>query len=134
MNAQALGDLFAHGPYRAQAGHGVLEHHGDVGAADAAQARLGQAQQILSIEQDAAGADARGGLRQQAQHGAAQHALAAAGLAHQAQGLARDHVKTHAAAGDDRSGWSAEAHLEIADAEQGASLSARRHGRLRGAG
>jgi hypothetical protein len=58
--------------------------------ADAAQGGLGGVREVPPLEEDPSRLDARD-RRQQAQHGAADHRLAAAGLAHQRHHLARIH-------------------------------------------
>ena len=85
MQGHHLGDLVAHGHQRVQSGHGVLEDHGDLLAADAAHLLFRQLQQILSIQDDLAVQDLRGRVGQDAQDGFGDGGLARAGLAHQAQ-------------------------------------------------
>ena len=99
-----LGELVAHRVQRVQAGHGLLEDHGDLGAADAAQrGRRGLGQVMLRAlavaEQDPAFLDAAGRLGQEAHDGQAGHRLAGAGFAHDGQRLAAGQVEGHAVHG-----------------------------------
>src|SRR5262249_10035293 len=86
MGLQGLDDLGADGQYRVERGHGVLEHHRELGPAQATQ-RLGlERDEIAAGEHHPAG-EARA-LGQQLQDGARQHGLAAARFAHDAQRVA----------------------------------------------
>ena len=86
--AQAFGDLVADAPDRVEAGHRVLEDHGDLYATDALHLAFGERQQVPAVEADLAAGDVPGGRGDQAQDGAAQHRFAAARFAHDAQRLA----------------------------------------------
>ncbi|MNL16639.1 hypothetical protein D3C87_1376910 [compost metagenome] len=85
MQAQGLADLVAQGQHRVQAGHGLLEDHGDAVAAQRAALAFRQRQQILAFEQHAP--LNAGVARQQAQQGERGGGFAAAGLADQRQGF-----------------------------------------------
>src|SRR5438045_3499246 len=63
MKLERFGDLPADGEDRIQAGHGVLEDHRDVVAADAPDLVVVHLQDVLTVEDDRALDDAAGGLR-----------------------------------------------------------------------
>ena len=109
VQADDLLHLVAHRVGRVEGGHGLLKDHGDAVAADAAHLGLGQLHQVLPLEQDLAAGDParRGG--DETHDGVGGDALAAAGLAHQAQGLAGQNGQAHVV---DRLGGVA-AHREI---------------------
>ena len=88
MEAEDLADLATDGQRGVQRGRRVLEHHADAAAADRAQRALGQRAQILSVERDAT-AGLAGVARQRAHDGRGQARFAGAGLADQAEHLAR---------------------------------------------
>ena len=88
VRADGLHDLLADGEHRVERGHRLLEHHGDAGAADALHAGIGEAGEVFAGEADFAGGDACGRLRQQAHDGEGGDALAAAGLADDAEDFA----------------------------------------------
>ena len=94
MEAQGFGHLLPDGEDRVEGGHGFLEDHGDVVAPDLAHPGVGAAAQVFSLETDFAGHQSRGGL-EQPQDGHGGDGLAAAGLPHQAQGLAGGQVEAH---------------------------------------
>ena len=82
--------------HRVQRGDRVLEDHRDVLAAHAADLFLGQSEQVAALELDVA---RDGGVAEhagEAEDGGGGDALAAAGLADQADELARRHVEAHA--------------------------------------
>ena len=101
-----------------EAGHRVLEDHGDLATAQVAHLGLAVGQQVLTVEADRAALDAPGRLGQQAHEGQAGHALAAAGLADDAQGLALVELEGHAVDGVDGALVRAKADHEVLDAEQ----------------
>ena len=72
----------------------------DAPPAHVAHAGLGQLQQVAAVELDAAADDAAG-VRQQAHDRQRGHGFAAAGLAHQREGLAAANVEGHAVHGAD---------------------------------
>ena len=73
--------------HRVQAGGRLLEDHADAPAAHRAHARFGQGQHVVALDLDAALFDVAV-LGQQAHQRQRRHALAAAGFAHQREGLA----------------------------------------------
>jgi hypothetical protein len=91
---QRLHHLEADGERRVERHHRFLEHHADVAAADAAQLLFGSSREILALEDDASRLEARD-RRQQAQHRAPDHGLAAARFAHQRQHLSGLDRETH---------------------------------------
>jgi hypothetical protein len=82
-----LGHLAADAVQRVEAGHGFLEHHADLAAAQLAQAGLGGIGDVGAVDMDAPG-DAAGAGGEQAQDGAGGERLAGAGFAHQRQDFA----------------------------------------------
>ena len=101
--AQDLLDLEADGVDRVERGHGLLEDHGDAVAADLADLRLAQRGQVPAVEQDAAPGDPARRLGQQAQDRKRRDTLAAAALAHQAEGLPARNREVDTVHGRDRS-------------------------------
>ena len=85
MEAKDLHELVPHGKDRIERGHGLLKDHGHPVAPDVAEVLHGHIQQALAVKLDAAGDP--GVLLGQAHDGQGRHALAAARLAHDAQGL-----------------------------------------------
>ena len=85
MQLQCFLDLRADGFQRVQAGHGVLEHHGDFPAPDGQPFLFGFIfRQILAVVEDAAAVDPAVGV-QQAHKGFRQHRFAGAALPHDRQ-------------------------------------------------
>src|SRR5882757_1991128 len=82
VGADGLHELIANGEERMKRGHRLLKHHADALAANASHRPLIERQQILAIEIDAAGRDARAGLGQKPHDRQRRDALAASGLAH----------------------------------------------------
>jgi hypothetical protein len=87
-------DLVADGEERVQRRHRVLQDHGNSFAADPAHLGVGFGQQVLALEHHAAAGDVRR-RRQQPQDAERKRALARAGFAHDAQGLARIQAQRH---------------------------------------
>ena len=94
MAAEHLHQLFPHGDYRIQAGHGFLENHGYVFSSDIAHLALGQLQQVLSVQADFTFYVTRRAF-DQAHNGQRRHTLSAAGLSDDTHGLALVDVKAH---------------------------------------
>ena len=92
VGAERLGYLVADAVQRVERGGGVLEHHRDAGASDAAHVAFRQRQKVRASQGDAPArhGDAR---RQQAQHGGGQQGLAGAAFADEAQDLAGVHMQ-----------------------------------------
>src|SRR5262249_42720881 len=88
MVVRGLGDLVPDGEERVQGGHGVLEDGSDSSPADLSQLRGALRQEIFAFQLDAAAHDAGGG-REQAHERLAGRGLAAAGLPHEPECLAR---------------------------------------------
>ena len=101
MQADTFGDLLAHAHDRVQAGHGVLEDHGDVLAADLLKLRRAEAEHIVAADRDLAAFDDSGGIGHQVQQCQSRGGLACAGLADQADGLALFQLKADAVDGLD---------------------------------
>ncbi len=113
MQRQRLADLASDGEHGIEGARRVLEDHGDAAAADVVETGGRRADQFLAGEQDAP-RHARLG-RQQAESGEPGDRLARAGLADEADGLARRDGKVDAAQGR----HAGKAHLEIADGNEG---------------
>ena len=65
MDFQDLTDLISHRHHRVQAGHGILENHGDFRAPQATQLPLGHLQYVLAVIRDAAAGNLCHMVRQQ---------------------------------------------------------------------
>ena len=99
MQGQRLADLFADVLQRVQAGHRVLQHHGDPAAADGKPLLFGgELRQILFLKEDGAGIHPAV-LIKQAHEGLGQYALAGAGFAHDRQAFAPVYIQSYAADG-----------------------------------
>ena len=85
VQVERFHDLAAHAVDRIERAHGVLGDHSHPAAPDAVQVVGGHGQNVPPLEQDPAVHQGRG--RQKPHGGQAGHALAAAALAHQTQGL-----------------------------------------------
>ena len=87
MNLQGFADLTLHGEHRVQGGHGLLEDHGDLVAADVVHLLVGAVENVFAVEGDAAAFNIAVAVQQlDNAHGG--HALAGAGLTYNAQGFA----------------------------------------------
>ena len=95
--ANALAHLLAHAHGGIQAGHGVLEDHGELLAPVGLHLLVAELGEILALEQDFAALEAHWGRGQQLHDGLHAHALAAAGFADDGEGLARIQVEIDAA-------------------------------------
>ena len=92
MQAEYFAQLMTNGEHRVQAGHRILEDHGDLIAADFAHFLHGKRQNILSLEVDLA--LQTGFVQPHDRHGCL--GLTAAGLAHDAQGFTGVNIKSDA--------------------------------------
>ena len=93
VQVQHLQNLVTHGMGGVQAGHGVLEDHGDLLAPERQHFRLREGQQLFPVIPDGAAHHFAHPLRQQPEDGQGQGGLAGAGLPHKAPGLAPDQVQ-----------------------------------------
>src|SRR6185437_6348577 len=118
MRADRLHDLLADGEHRVERGHRLLEHHGDARAADTLHRALGQAGDRLAREAHTASRHPRGRPWQQAHDREGGHALAAAGLADDAQNLAFVHGEGDVLDRGDLAAPGAEGGGEAADFQQ----------------
>ena len=84
VQQNGLAQLVADGVGGVEGGHRVLEDDGDALAAELAHLLFGKLHDVLTVKEDFAALDAAG-LHQNAHDGIGRHALAAAGLAHDAQ-------------------------------------------------
>lgn len=87
MAAVCLCNLFADAQHRVEGGHGFLEDHSDAAASDVLEFPFGQGKEVPPIKEGLPGGDPARRVGHQTQHAQGQHALAAAGLAHQGQGF-----------------------------------------------
>lgn len=85
--AQSLGEEIPDAAQRVDGGAGILEDHGDPTGPQLGQLRAVHGEYVLAGDPHPSGGACAG--RQQAEHAAAGHGLAGAGLADQADGLAR---------------------------------------------
>ena len=92
MRLERLADLAPDRQHRIEARHRVLEDHRDLAAADPAQLGVGKPDQIATLEPRAAARHATV-PREDPEHGERRDALAAAGLADEAERLARRDVE-----------------------------------------
>ena len=118
--AQRLGDLAADGVHRIERRHRLLKDHADAVAAQLAVVGLGQADQFLPVEPDAA-AD-HGALRQETHQRHRSDRLAATGLADQTEGLAALQRKADAAHRVGRAAAGIEPDAQIVDFDQRRSV------------
>jgi hypothetical protein len=125
MGPDRLGQLLGDREDRVQRRHRLLEDHRDAPAPDAAQLGRRRGQQILALEQDASIRDPAGRIGNQAQHRQGGDALAAAGLADDAQHLAGHHVETDAVDRGEAARVGPEHDPEVPDAEDGRRRRAR---------
>ena len=111
---KGLVHLAADAQHRIEGGHGLLEDHGDLLAPDFLQLPLAHFGDVRPLVADFAAGDPAG-LLQQAQDGAEGLALAAARLAHQAEGLPLEDLEGDAVHGADGLPLAGEGHVEITD-------------------
>jgi hypothetical protein len=111
--AGGLGDLAPDAHRRVERGHRVLEHRAEVQPADVPALRLLAVEHVAAADPHAA-PDVRPGL-EQAEHRQAQHALAGAGLAHQAEDLALADLERDPAQRVDVAAAAAERHVQVLD-------------------
>jgi len=97
MAAQGLCYLVADAVHRVEGGHGLLEHHGDAVAPEAAQGGVVQSDQLLALQPDAAAHLGR--LGQQTHQRQRSQGLAAARFTYQAQRVALLQHQAHIAHG-----------------------------------
>ena len=114
---QRLHQLVADGVDRVEAGHGVLEDHGDILAPDVSHLLLVEGEQILAVEGDAAAHDFAGFL-QQADDGIGFHGLTGTGFAHDAHHFVIAQVVADAVYGLDFARGGKEGDLQVLDLEQ----------------
>ncbi len=125
VDQHGFGDLIADGPERIERGHRLLEDHADLAAANVAEGRLVEAEQIGAVEADVAGG--RGAVGQQAHQGEGGHRLARAALADDAEHLAG--AEGHRDVAQDRG--AADGDAEAVDLEQAHVRTRRRRGSSR---
>ncbi len=118
MQRDHLGDLVAHGVDRVQRGHRLLEDDGDLAGADLVHLGLLERDQVPALPQDLAGLEAARRHVDELQHRARRHGLAAARLAHHAQGLAAIDVQVDAVDGTHHPVLGLEPGFQTADVQQ----------------
>ena len=117
MARQHLADLGADREQRVERGHRVLEHHGDVAAANGFRL-AGMLQQRATTPADVAMLDRAGGI-DHAHHGLHGDALAGTAFADDAERLAGADLERHAPHGLDATAPGGEGDDEIVEFEQG---------------
>lgn len=113
-----FGDLAADALERVEAGHRVLEDHGDVMSPDPPEFLLGEREQVLAVEEDLAAAVDAERSRVEAQHGEGGGRLPTAGLPDHGERLARGDLQGDAPYGVHGGAFEPEVDAEVADAEQ----------------
>ena len=88
-----FGDLITDSHQGVQRGHGILEDHRDLLAADLTHILFGGFQQILAVQDDLTAQNLCGGIGQNAQYGLCNGGLAGTGLTNQAQALTTLYLK-----------------------------------------
>src|SRR5690348_15535733 len=117
-DAHHLRDLIADGEHRVERGHRLLEDHGDAVAANAANARVVEPQELLALEVNRAARLDAAGLLDEAEDGKRGHRFSAARFADDAERFARTDGERHAVdrAGDPRAG--VEVGAKVGDGEE----------------
>ena len=118
MTQDHFRDLVANGERGVERRHRLLEDHRDPVAAQFAHRGVRQRAQVRAFEQDFTGGDAARRLRHQSHDRQRRHALAAAGLADDAQRAARLQAEANAIDGSELAALDREARRKIADFEQ----------------
>ena len=118
VQAQRFADLAADRQHRIEAGHRLLEDHGDAIAADLLQLALARLQQVAAAQQHAAAGNVPRRIGDQPQQRQGRGALAAAALANEGEDLALVQVEGDAIDGRDQSVVCQEFDGEVAHAEQ----------------
>ena len=122
MQAQRLLNLAADGLQGVQAGHGILQHHGDFLAPDFQPFRLGaEFRQILAVIKNAAAVDPAVGV-QQAHKCFCQHRFARAGFPHDGQRFALIQIQRYIPDGMQRFPAQGKFHVQIANRENSLSF------------
>ncbi len=117
VQQQRLGDLRADRHGGVERGERVLEDHADGVAAHVAQDRLGGGRQVGAVEEDAPAGDASP-VGQEPEDGQRGHGLAAAGLPHDAEGLARREVEVDAVEGVHGAGAGGDLDVQVFDGQE----------------
>ena len=115
VNAQRLHDLVGNAQHRVQGRQRVLKDHGDIPAADVLHFPEGQVQDIPALQQHLALIAGHVFLVIEPHDGHARHALAASGLAHQAENLAAPDGKGNALHGPEHAPVRAEGCGQLID-------------------
>ena len=118
VDADDVLDLVADLEHGVERGQRVLEHHGDLAAAEVLHLLVALGQEVLAAVADLAAGDLGLGLLQQAEDGEPGDGLAAAGLAHEAEDLAVVHADVDAVQRLDEAAHAAELQLEAAHPEE----------------
>jgi hypothetical protein len=101
-----------------QRGQRVLEHHGDPVGPDDAPILVGELEQVDALVADLTAGDVAGRRVDNAHDGLGGHALAAAGLAEDGEGLPLVHGERHALHGLGQADAGPEFHLQVLDLQQ----------------
>ena len=118
VELDGLGELAVKGEHRVQRGHGFLEHHGHLGATDAAHIVHVNVKDVFPVEKDFSAHGLAGGIGDQAHQRQRAYALAAAGLAHQAEGFAGHDFVGDVVNGFDDAFVGEEVRLQVLDFKQ----------------
>ena len=113
-----LGDLLADGEGGVQGGHRLLEDHRDVVAAQLAHLGGREPSEILAFEDHLPARNAPGRYRHKPHDGECRHTLAAAGLAHEAEGAPGPECEAHPVDGPGVALRTGEMDLEAAHLEE----------------
>ena len=127
MALEHLEEVLAHRFDRVERGHGVLEDHGDLGAAHAAALLGAHGKHVLAGKLELVGLDL-GVLGQKAHDRLHGDALARAGLTHDGEELAVEDREVHASHGLDEAAVRVERGAQVAHAQQLAARRRRAHG------
>ena len=123
VRADRLGELAADRQDRVQRRHRLLKDHGDVAAAHPAHGGFGKRRELAPVEADRAAGDARIRLGKEAHDGERRHRLAGAGFARDAERLAGGEVEGEVVDDDARAFRRGDFGHQVADGEDGLSLS-----------
>ena len=117
VGLQGLNELVAHRVDGVEAGHGVLENHGHLVSPEVGHLILGKGQHVLALKGNGPADDLAGGL-QKPDDRIGLHALAGAGLAHDAHDLAVVDAVRNAAHRLDLTGRGEEGDVEVLHFQQ----------------
>ena len=132
MRLETFRDLPPDGQHGVEGRHRLLEDHRDLAPAHTAHGFFVEREQVTALEEDAAADDAAGRRGDEPHDRQRADGFAAAGLAHERDGLAFGDVPRHAVDGADDAAARQKMRLEVDDLEEG-THSARECSMCRGA-